>query len=259
MEPITSLQNDKVKLAHGLQNRARTRRKERKIALEGVRLVRDAVERRHRPLFVLYQPENTDESLMNLLANSNTTLIPVSDEVMQHVSDTQTPQGVLGVFPLPKPHIPKHLRRVLILDNVRDPGNMGTMLRTAAAAGVQVVLLSPGCTDPYNPKALRSGMGAHFRVPVLEGEWHEIATACEGINVYLTSGTGEVAYTDVAWKDPWAVIVGSEAHGAGRHAGEIASARITIPMWSETESLNAAVAAGVVLFEAARHRNNHNT
>lgn len=249
---ITSTQNDKVKLVYGLQNRPRTRRKERKIPLEGTRLIQDALERNYVPDFVLYQPEKADYDLIAVLQEMNATLIPVNDEVMQYVTDTQTPQGILAVFPMPMPEMPKNPRRVLILDSVREPGNMGTILRTAAAAGRDVILLAPGCVDPYNPKALRSGMGAHFRVPILEAQWFQIKDYCAPLNVYLATGKGDLRYDQADWASPHAIIIGSEAHGAGTYSAEIATQHIYIPMAAQTESLNAAVAAGVILFEAAK-------
>lgn len=253
-EVITSLQNDKVKLAHSLQTRPRARRKERKIVLEGTRLIRDALERGHVPLFVLYHPETADYNLIARLQNTRADLLAVSAEVLRHTSDTQQPQGIVAVFPLPVPPLPRQPRRVLILDNLRDPGNMGTILRAAAAAGVQCALLSPGCADPYNPKSLRSGMGAHFRLPVVEVTWQEIGGYCDGLNVYLAAGDGDLPYDQANWSDPWAVIIGSEAHGASTDAGAIATHRVSIPMAAGTESLNAAVAAGVLLFEGTRHQ-----
>jgi RNA methyltransferase, TrmH family len=250
---ITSLKNERVKLAHGLQQRARTRRKERKIALEGTRLLRDAIERRHRPSYVLYDPARADYDLIAELQTQNFELLPVSAEVMAHVSDTENPQGIIGVFPLPVPPMPKKPRRVLILDSVRDPGNVGGILRTAAAAGVEVVVLSPDCADPYNPKSLRSGMGAHFRVPVVEADWDQIAGYCDPLGVYLAAADGTLDYAAVDWSQPWAMVIGSEAHGVGEQAASLDGAqRVRIPMGSATESLNAGVAAGVLLFEAAR-------
>jgi RNA methyltransferase, TrmH family len=251
---ITSLQNDKVKLANALQTHARSRRKERKIALEGPRLVRDALERGYKPDFVLYTPETADAELVALLEKHSANPTPVTDEVMRHVSDTQQPQGIVGVFPLPYPALPKTPHRVLILDVVRDPGNLGTILRTAAAAGTQVVLLSPGCTDPYNPKVLRGGMGAHFRVPVIEAKWDEIANYCEPLNVYIADSHSDKPYSEVDWSADWALIIGSEAHGTSSDAAAMSQTRIFIPMAAQTESLNAAVAAGVILFEAHRQR-----
>lgn len=249
---ITSLQNDKVKLVYGLQNRARTRRKERRIVLEGTRLVRDAVEQGKRPAFVLYDAQTVDYELLALLQQGDSPLLEVSDEVMRHLTDTQQPQGILGIFPLPRPQLPKRQHRILILDNVRDPGNMGTILRTAAASGVDMLLLSPGCADPYNPKALRSGMGAHFRVPVIEPQWHEIEGYCENLAVYAAAANGETRYDEADWRQPHALIVGSEAHGIGRRSSELARSTVYIPMAAETESINVAMAAGIILFEAAR-------
>jgi TrmH family RNA methyltransferase len=251
---ITSTSNEKVKLAQALQTRARARRKEGKIALEGVRLVRDALQAGQHPEFVLMTPDLRDGGLLALLKEQWVEPLPVSDEVMRSVSETEQPQGVLAVFPMPQPNLPAKLARALILDAVRDPGNLGTMLRTAAAAGVEAVLLSPDSADPYNPKALRGGMGAHFRVPVVELEWSAIASACAGMNVYLADGGGDLRYDAADWSRPWTVIVGGEAHGAGEEAHAMATARISIPMAAATESLNAAVAAGVILFEAAKSR-----
>ncbi|RMG77419.1 MAG: RNA methyltransferase [Chloroflexi bacterium] len=249
---ITSTQNDKVKLVYGLQNRPRARRKERKIVLEGTRLIHDALNQSYQPDFVLYQPEKVDYQLIAQLQAINAALIPVNDEVMRYVSDTQAPQGIVAVFPMPMPKIPQKPRRVLILDSIREPGNMGTILRTAAAAGRDVIILTPDCVDPYNPKVLRSGMGAHFRVPILEAQWFEIKQYCESLEIYLATGNGDLRYDQVDWAIPHAVIIGNEAHGAGTYADEVATRRIFIPMAAQTESLNAAVAAGVILFEAAK-------
>lgn len=250
---ITSLQNDKVKLAHLLLTQPRARRKEGKIVLEGARLIRDAFERGGtRPEFVFYEPDKADAALVDLFERQRVFIQPASSEVMRHLSATEGPQGVTAVFPMPRPALPEHLSRVLILDDIRDPGNLGTMLRTAAASGIDAALLSLGCVDAYNPKALRAGMGAHFRIAVAELSWADIATATDGLIVYLADMEGDVAYDRADWSSPWALIVGSEAHGASPEAVLLARQRITIPMSAETESLNAAVAAGILLFEAQR-------
>jgi RNA methyltransferase, TrmH family len=251
-EIITSLQNERVKLAFSLQNRPRARRKEKKITLEGNRLIADALSRGIKPEFVLYLLEDADYELVAQLQELKTKLMPVSAEVLQHVCDTQQPQGMLGVFPMPFPPLPEQATRALILDAVRDPGNMGTILRTAAASGVEVVLLSPDCVDPYNPKVLRSGMGAHFRLPILEMQWFEIATYTEKMRLYLADSHATTTYTSIDFTKAHALIIGNEAHGAGnaRKLGEVTP--IMIPMSSNTESLNAAIATGVILFEAQR-------
>jgi TrmH family RNA methyltransferase len=250
---ITSLQNDKVKLAHQLQTQPKMRRKEGKIVLEGARLIRDAYERGGtRPDFVFYQPDAADAALVDLLERHRVHIQPVSAEVLRHISATEGPQGIVAVFPTPQSPLPEVLGRVLILDDIRDPGNLGTILRTAAAAGVDAALLSPGCVDAYNPKALRAGMGAHFRLAVSELPWTGIAATCEGLNIYLADMEGDVTYDQADWSSPWALIVGSEAHGASPEAMLLSRKRVFIPMSADAESLNAAVAAGILLFEAHR-------
>lgn len=250
---ITSLQNEKVKLAHALQTAAKARRKERKIVLEGARLVLDACRGGHRPEFVLVGEGADAEALARLRALSIEPLA-VSDEVLRHISDTQQPQGIVAVFPMPDGVLPADPAHVLILDAIRDPGNLGTILRTAAAAGVDAVLLSPTCADPYNPKALRGGMGAHFRVPLSGRTWAQIGEYCQHLTVYIADGDGELLYNAAEWAGRWGLIIGSEAHGAGDESRRLATARVRIPMAADSESLNAAVAAGVILFEARRER-----
>jgi TrmH family RNA methyltransferase len=253
---ITSPQNDRVKLAYALQTQVKVRRKEGKMALEGLRLVRDALERGLTPDFILYDPDaiNIDDVEALVGARHALPLQTVTTDLIRHVSSTEEPQGIVGVFPIAAPALPETPERVLILDNLRDPGNMGTILRTAAAAGVEVALLSPGCVDAYNPKVLRGGMGAHFRLPILEASWTDIAVFCRDLTVYLADMQGDVAYDAADWRSSWALIIGSEAHGESDAAAQLAHRRVYIPMASETESLNAGVAAGVILFEAARQR-----
>jgi TrmH family RNA methyltransferase len=178
---------------------------------------------------------------------------PVTDEVMAACADTQTPQGVLAVVPFiglnPRPGL------LLILDAIRDPGNLGTILRSAESAGVGQVLLSPGTVDLYNPKVVRGAMGAHFRLPVFSRDWPDIGQAASGRAVWLADAAGDTTYDAVDWTRPSALIVGGEAFGAGEEAEQLATGRVSIPMPGGAESLNAAMAATVILFEAARqHR-----
>ena len=242
---ITSTQNERVRLTQALQTQAKRRRREGLIALEGLRLVRDALAAGGRPAFIFCTPDQAEAVEGALL---------VAPDVMRYMSDTQSPQGVIGVFPLPDASLPAPLQRALVLDALRDPGNLGTMLRTAAAAGVEAALLAPGCVDPYNPKTLRAGMGAHFRLTVRECNWEEIAGACADLTCYLAAGDADHDYDRADWRAPWALIIGGEAHGAGPEAERLARSRVRIPLAAETESLNAAAAAAVILLEAARQR-----
>jgi RNA methyltransferase, TrmH family len=253
MDPISSTQNTRVKLVNQLQTRPRARLKERKIVLEGARLIRDGLQAGRRPLFMLYALNGADYLLVSELQEAKVEVIPVTPAVMQHLSETRTPSGMLAVFPLPEPRIPDQPGRTLILDGIADPGNLGTILRTATAAGVELVIQTPGGVDIYNPKTLRAGMGAQFRVPVAEASWTRIQEFLPDVPLYVATGGGTHAYTDVDWRSPWALVIGNEAHGVQVPAG-IAHTPIMIPMEGGTESLNAAIAAGVLLFEAQRQR-----
>lgn len=250
---ITSLQNDTVKLTKALQSDARRRRKDGLIVLEGVRLVSDALAAGARPAFAMFSPAFSERDLPEQVRQAGGDVLPVSDAVLRHVADTQQPQGVVAAFAMPEPRLPAQARAVLILDALRDPGNLGTILRTAAAAGVEAVLLAPTCVDPYNPKSLRGGMGAHFRVPLAQRDWDEIALYCSQNTIYVADGTGDLTYDRADWSGRWALVIGGEAHGAGGQAERLATQRIRIPMAAATESLNAAVAAAVILFEARKY------
>ena len=238
---ITSTQNQRVKLVRLLQTQSKARRREGKLVLEGHRLVDDALQQGYVPDFMFYSEDDVLPDAQQ-----------VTPELMRYMSDTQQPQGVLAVFPLPDLPLPQAPRRVLILDALGDPGNLGTVLRAAAASGTQAVLLAPDCVDPYNPKVLRAGMGAHFRVPLARMNWDEIHAYCENLKLYLADSQGTTPYDQVDWRHPWGLIVGNEAHGEGQAARDLAQIRIVIPMAAASKSINAALAAGIILFEAQR-------
>ena len=157
--------------------------------------------------------------------------------------------------PIPELPPPSPADFSLVLDGVQDPGNAGTLLRTAAAAGVDQVLFAPGCVDPFNGKVLRAAMGAHFRVPIrILPHWEAVMAALPtGQPLYLASAEGSILYDEVEWRNSSALVLGSEAHGASSQLQEKAAA-IAIPMAAATESLNVAAAGAVILYEAARQR-----
>jgi len=253
---ITSHSNPKVKLV-----RALARKKERYAAqqfvVEGVRLIEEAVDAQIVPALVLHAVRVDEEprahALLERLRAATPEVYAASDDVMQAASSTETPQGIVAIVPfveLPLPALPQF---VLILDAVRDPGNAGTILRSARAAGVDAVFFAPGTADPYNDKVVRAAVGAHFRVPLRVAAWEHIADAVRGIpRVYLADARGKIEYTRADWAQPLALIVGGEAEGASDAARKIATARVNIPMRGGAESLNAAMAATVLLFEGRR-------
>ncbi len=259
MTDITSTRNERVKLVHALQTQAKARRRERRIVLEGVRLLSDALNCGLLPEFVFYLSEETTldrpaYKLFRRLDEMGVTLFSVSPAVMEHVSDLETPQGVLAVLPQPELPIPESPSLVLVVDEMSNPGNMGSVLRTAAASGVELILLAPNTVDPYSPKVLRGGMGAHFRLPMVQATWQDIALRYGHLYTYLADVDGEMPYYTVDWLRPSMIIIGSEAHGSGSNARQIAGTTVSIPMASGTESLNVAVAAGVILYEVWRQR-----
>jgi TrmH family RNA methyltransferase len=253
---ITSTSNSRIKEIRKLQTDRRTREQERLFVAEGDRWLQELQRTGTRPHLILTTPSwLADPAHATLLAQLDAPHLPVTDAVMASASDTQTPPGVLAVIPQPDWPLPANPSLLLVLDEVQNPGNLGTLLRTAAAAGVSAVLLSPGCVDAYNPKTVRGSMGAHLRLPVLRQSWEQIAAALQALSVWVASVEPPATpYTQVNWQEPTALIIGSEAHGAGDKAHKLARGRVTIPMHAATESLNAAVAAAVILFEAQRQR-----
>lgn len=254
MDIIGSTQNKRVRYLKSLQTKPRFRRSERKLILEGDRLISDALSSKGKPELAIYLPSRADYDLIARLQERECALHPVSEAVLRHVSDLQQAPGILVAFQLPRPPLPHPAERALILDAIREPGNLGAILRTAGAAGVDLAILAPDCVDPYNAKALRAGMGAHFRLPIVESNWKEIAAFCRDLGVYVAAPAASIRYTAVDWLDRWALIVGSEAHGISKSALKLARSRISIPMLGAAESLNVAGAAAVILFEAQRQR-----
>ena len=245
---ITSSQNDRIKHVRLLQQQARARRKHQQLVLEGARLVEDALASGARPDFVCYT-----ESSAGLVAGldfGGASCLLVADALMRDMADTETPQGILAVFPWPTLPLPDQPRLVLAADGWRDPGNLGTMLRTAAAAGVDLVALLPGTVDPFNPKTLRAGMGAQFRVPVGVFEWEALVARYDGLAVRLAAMDGAVAHTAVDWTQPSLLVIGGEAHGLS--VAPEGATTVSIPMVAGVESLNAAVSAAVLVYEARR-------
>jgi TrmH family RNA methyltransferase len=252
---ITSPQNSKIKLARALMGRAKERREERAFVIEGVRLVEEAVNSNWELRFVLYDESLSERgrSQVERLRAQGMDIELVSRNLMQPLSETETPQGILAVVELRELPFPDPPDFILIPDQVRDPGNLGTLLRTAAAAGVQGVFLPPETADAFAPKVIRSGMGAHFRLPIHSMTWEASHAIVKGLRVYLADMDGQSCW-ESNLRQPLALIVGGEAEGASPEARKIATQKISIPMSGEVESLNAGVAGSVLMFEVVRQR-----
>ncbi len=178
----------------------------------------------------------------------------VADPLLRSISETGSSQGLLAILEekaLPIPALPDF---VLILDQIRDPGNLGTLLRTAAAAGVQVVFLPPETTDAFAPKVVRAGMGAHFFLPIHALPWAEIGKLTKDLSIHLADMDGPLTCWQADFREPLALIVGGEAEGASSEAHHLAASRIRIPMPGRAELLNAAVSGALLMYEVLRQR-----
>jgi TrmH family RNA methyltransferase len=253
---ITSTSNPKIKWIRNLQASGRARRQERLFIVEGVRLAEEALASSWPIRLILYTSELDErgQALLRGFAERGAPLEQVAPHVLAAASDTETPQGILVALEQCSLPSPISLDLVLIPDQIRDPGNLGTMLRTAAAAGASAVFLPPETVDPFSPKVVRSGMGAHFRIPIHSLDWDEIQIRLENLRIYLAVAGDGMAYTQADLRPPLAIIIGGEAHGASPRAQSLAQDRLQIPMPGGVESLNAAVSAGILLFEALRQR-----
>jgi TrmH family RNA methyltransferase len=255
---ITSNNNPKIKYVRALQAKPQARRQAQAFVCEGVRLLEEALSTGWPARLLLHTTELNERGqiLVNAYASQGVEVEQVAPHVMRAASETETPQGILAVLVMQVLPITTKPDFVLIADAVRDPGNLGTILRTAVAAGVNALLMSPGTADPYAPKVLRSAMGAHFRLPLQVLSWQEIGNFLKGagLRVYLAAvGQGEV-FTRLDLRQPLALILGSEAEGAGSQAYALADTQVHIPIAGRSESLNVAAAAAVLMFEVVRQR-----
>lgn len=254
---ISSSQNQKIKLARSLAGRSRERRAAGAFIAEGLRLVEEALAADWPFRFVLHTEELSDRGrrLLKRIQERGIEADSVKGGILQALSDTETTQGILAILDSSALSIPTTASFILILDSIRDPGNLGTLLRTADAAGVQGVLLPPETTDAFAPKVVRAGMGAHFRLPIQAMDWDEIhrLTDSLSLSVYLADMHGRSCW-EMDFRGPLALIIGGEAEGATGHARQLAAQAVSIPMEDRAESLNAAVAGSILMFEVVRQR-----
>ncbi len=249
---IISRDNPIFKQLKKLADNARERRAESKTLLDGVHLIEAYCEAFGEPELVII-PEGKSSleatNLMQTLTDVNTIMLPTL--MFAELTPVASSTGILALVKVPVIAAPTSVEFVLMLEDIQDPGNLGSMLRTALGAGVQAVYLSKGCTDAWSPKALRGGQGAQFYVPIVEGvDLLEIMQNFVG-NTYATTMTGESLYTQDLTK-PSAFIIGNEGAGLSAKMISAASQKISIPMHENLESLNAGAAAAVLLFERMR-------
>lgn len=265
---VTSLDNPTVKLARSLSKR-RDRQRERAFVLEGIRALSEAVGAGAIPraIFIARELLGNGEAQDRLLValtemreagpGRHMRVLEVTPQVMNSISETETPQGIAAIVPFPEQTTPPEgTPLIVIADGVRDPGNLGTMLRTALGAGATAVYTTPETVDLYNPKVVRAAMGAHFRLALRSNVgWDTLDEALLGCDaIWGADAAGEQGYTTVDWSAPNALIIGNEDRGISPDARDRCTDLLSIPLAGGLESLNAAVASAVILFEAARQR-----
>jgi TrmH family RNA methyltransferase len=252
---ISSSQNTKIKLIRTLASRPKDRREAGAFLAEGVRLVEEALAANWSFRFVLFTDGLSERGmqLQKKIEERGIEAVKVESGLLRSLSETETPQGILAVLDESRLPMPEPLNFLLILDQIRDPGNLGTLLRSAEAAGVQAVSLSPETTDAFAPKVLRSGMGAHFRLAIRSMSWDEIHQQTKSLKAFLADMEGQSCW-ETDFRQPMSLIIGGEAEGASEQAQKLAASRVRIPMTGKTESLNAAVAGSVLMFEVMRQR-----
>jgi TrmH family RNA methyltransferase len=258
MQTITSLRNPAVLAAKALQTKC-GREESGLFLCEGEHMVAEAI--RHAPsdiCTVFVEDSQTERFAPLLAAVPDAVCISVPAGVLAAISQVKTPQGIAAAVQLPQT-VPLNAlgARILLLENVQDPGNVGTMLRTLDAAGFDGCILTPGCADPYAAKALRATMGSVFRVPVSRA-----ASAAEAVNVLKDSGYAVIAAVldgeDFFQREPLpqkvCLIIGNEGAGITPETAALCTHRYRLPMRGGAESLNAAIAAAVMMYELV-HRN----
>ncbi|HIW84530.1 MAG TPA: 23S rRNA (guanosine(2251)-2'-O)-methyltransferase RlmB [Candidatus Dorea gallistercoris] len=258
---ITSTANARVKRLVSLMKKRRSRDQEEIFLAEGPRMFRETPLDRVREVYLSEGFRKKEPGILEELKKTQVSVEILSDSVFSRVSDTQTPQGVLAVVERREADLREMTEDgcplLLILDGLQDPGNLGTILRTGEGAGVTGVILSSDCVDIYNPKTIRSTMGSIYRVPVCRvkditetlKEMKEI-----GICTYAAHLEGQNNYDQEDFTKPCAFLIGNEGNGLREEVAEAADRWIQIPMKGQVESLNAAIAAAVLMFEAGRQR-----
>lgn len=256
---ISSAANPHVKRIRSLAADRQERRRDRLFVIEGVRLVADVLDAGGTIDVALYAPQQLEATPAGQSLLARLHRLPVSYEATPHVvaaaSDTVHPQGVVALARWPRV-TPGRPGVVLVLDAIQDPGNMGALLRSAEAVGVAETLCVRGAVDVYSPKVVRAAMGAHMRLAIAQDvRWDEVAERFAMVDrVYVADADAQMPYYAADWRQPSALIIGNEAHGLSAEARAYAHTAIGIPMRGRAESLNAAIAGSVILFEALRQR-----
>jgi len=262
-KPITSRDNSLLRQARAV----RDGKIEELIFIEGLRLAEEALRSRLKIEAVIVSEELNEKerakSLIDELRQVSPRLAPVSEKLLESISHTKTPQGIVLLASRPetsKEHFAADDQKsplIVIMHRINNPVNVGAILRTSEAAGATGTIATQETTDPFSPKSLRGAMGSAFRLPVWFGPTYDEALAwCteRGIQIVCADVDASTGYNEVDWRRPSALVLGPESSGLSREEITAADEAVRIPMHGPAESLNVAVATGVLLYEAVRQR-----
>lgn len=260
MQIITSRENALIKHISKLKEK-KYRNEYSQYLVEGVKLVKEAIEEKANIKYIIVNEEAKSSGLIEkYLKNELKSMeyIQVTNNIFKLISEVEKPQGVLAVIEKNSKEIPiDHSQDIILaLDDIQDPGNLGTIIRTADSVGLTQVLISKGTADPYNSKVIRSTMGAIFRVNIIEcNDLAETLKSCQENNykIVVTSLESKQSIYDIKLKGS-IMVIGNEANGVSKKILELADQKAIIPMLGKTESLNASVATGVILYEYVRQK-----
>lgn len=265
---ISSSTNSRVKQIVQWQNKAKKRREDGIFLAEGVKMYEEAPLDDVVEVYIseamegkLKEPTRDERDIFIWKKLSQTGYEVVTDDVFAKMSDTQTPQGILSVLKRPVYELQTLLKQknplFVILENLQDPGNLGTIIRTGEGAGITGVIMSAQTVDIFNPKTIRATMGSIYRVPFvytedLQDTINRLHKA--GVHTYAAHLQGKTYYSEVSFKEPTAFLIGNEGNGLTKETADRAEGYIKIPMEGQVESLNAAVATALLMYEAHRQR-----
>lgn len=239
-----TLKNPNVQQLRRLLGRRSSRSEAGAFVVEGAVLIREAMAAGWDLVAEFVAPDGEPVS-------SGTPSFELAEGVLERISTTDRPQPNLAIFRMRRPDGDLSSSSiVLVVDRLADPGNLGTILRSAEASGVDIIVLTPGSVDVFNPKVVRASAGAIFHVPVVEADLADVRAA--GFRIIGTSSHLGTRHADADWSGRWALVMGNEAHGLDESAD--VDDWVTVEHRGRAESLNVAMAATVLLFEAARHR-----
>ena len=256
---ITSSRNPKIQQMRKLIASKKERNRTASFVVEGVRLAEEALQSSLPPHSILYSKDLSERgfALLDIALKKNIVVEEVESQLLHRVSDTKNSQGILLVCPFVNLTVPASWDFGLLLDGISDPGNLGTILRTALSFNVNVVFSLPNTTDYYAPKVVRAAMGAHYHLPYQVIQMNDVENLLQqkmNMQVLLTDVESGIPCWQVDLRKPTLLVIGNEAHGLQEDYKHLAKANIRIPMSGKTESLNAAIATSILCYETKRQR-----